>query len=46
MKQIIEKYWAIAYITKEEDQRLRALGLRSKMLENPLARWTAAGIQF
>ena len=46
MRQIIEKHWAIAYITKEEDQRLRNKGLRSTMLENPLARWTAVGIEF
>lgn len=46
MKQIIEKYWAIAYITKEEDQRLRDLGLRSKMMDTPRDRWGAAGIEF
>ena len=46
MKQIIEKYWAIAHITKEEDQRLRDLGLRSKMMDTPRDRWGAAGIEF
>lgn len=45
-RNLIEKHWAIAYITKAEDQRLRDLGLRSKMMDSPQARWAAAGIEF
>jgi hypothetical protein len=43
---LIEKHWQIAIITKEEDQRLTALGLRSKLMESAQARWAAAGIVF
>lgn len=43
---LIGKYWDIAYITKEEDQRLRDLGLRSKLMATPHERWAAAGIEF
>jgi hypothetical protein len=46
VKELVEAYWAIAYITKDEDQRLRDLGLRSTMKETPQARWAAAGIEF
>jgi hypothetical protein len=43
---LIEKHWQIAIITKEQDQRLTALGLRSKLMESARARWAAAGIVF
>jgi hypothetical protein len=43
---LIEKHWQIAIITKEEDQRLTALGLRSKLIESAQARWAVAGIVF
>jgi len=39
-------FYRLAYITKAEDMRLNALGLRSKLLETPEARWAAAGIEF
>jgi hypothetical protein len=45
-RRLIEKHWAIAHITKEEDQRLRDLKLRSKMMDSPHARWSAANITF
>jgi hypothetical protein len=41
-----KKYWAVAIITKEEDERLRKMGLRSKLMEAPHERWASAGIQF
>ena len=48
---IIQKYYVICAITKEEDKRLNAIGLKSKMPEgwdeandNVLARYESAGI--
>ena len=43
---MIENLWKIAVITKEEDAGLSGVGLRSKRLELPEARWAAVGIQF
>ena len=43
---MIENLWKIAVITKEEDARRSAAGLRSKRLESAEARWAAVGIQF
>jgi hypothetical protein len=43
---LIEKHWQIAIITKEEDQRLTDLGLRSKLMESARARWAVASIVF
>ena len=45
-RNLIERHWAIAYVTKAEHQRLSDLGLRSKMMDSPHARWAAAGIKF
>ena len=45
-RSLIERHWAIAYVTKTEHQRLSDLGLRSKMMDSPHARWAAAGIKF
>jgi hypothetical protein len=45
-KGLIQKYWVVAHVTKEEDQRLRDLGLRSKMMDTPFDRWSAAGFVF
>jgi hypothetical protein len=45
-KAIMETQWAIAHITRAEDQRLRDRGLNSKALDTPQARWAAAGIEF
>jgi len=48
---IIQKYYVICAITKEEDKRLNAIGLKSKMPEgwdeandNVFARYESAGI--
>lgn len=38
------KYWAVAIITKEEDERLRKMGLRSTLMGSPHERWAAARI--
>lgn len=38
--------WRQAFITREEDQRLRDLGLRFKAKGSPEERWAAAGIEF
>ena len=38
--------YRVAYVTKAEDLRLTALGLRSKAFDTPEARWAAAGIEF
>jgi len=45
-KAIMETHWAIAHITREEDQRLRDRGPNSKMMMTPHARWAAAEIEF
>jgi hypothetical protein len=46
IKKIMETRWAVAHITRAEDQRLRDLGLNSKAMATPEARWAAAGIEF
>ena len=51
MMAVIDAY-AVAVITREENERLNAAGLRSRMPhgwkpgDEPLARWIAAGIEF
>jgi hypothetical protein len=44
-KELVERYWKLAVITLDEDQRLNKTA-RSKMFETPEERWRAAGIEF
>ena len=43
---LIAKHYRLAVLTKAEDQRLNAAGLRSKMLETAEARWDQVEIRF
>ncbi len=45
MQRLVERYWKLAVITLEEDQRLNKVA-RSKMYDTPEKRWSAAGINF
>lgn len=42
---LMDTYYKVAVITKEEDRRLNQLKLRSKMMSTPEARWAAAKIE-
>ncbi len=42
---LVQKYWKLAVITIEEDNRLNKTA-RSKVFDCPEDRWAAAGIQF
>jgi hypothetical protein len=43
--QDLDRLYKLALITLEEDLKLNAAGLRSKMLETPEARWGRVGIE-
>ncbi len=45
MQRLVRRYWKLAVITLEEDQRLNRVA-RSRMYATPEKRWSAAGIQF
>jgi hypothetical protein len=45
-RNLMKKHWDIAHVTRAENQRLTDMGLRSKMMNSPMDRWNAAGIQF
>jgi len=45
VKELVERYWKLAVITLDEDQRLNKKA-RSKMFDTPEERWMAAGIEF
>ena len=45
MTKLVERYWKLAVITLEEDQRLNKIA-RSKTFKTPEERWAAAGIKF
>lgn len=45
MQKLVTRYWKLAVITLEEDQRLNRIA-RSKMYNTPEERWSAAGIKF
>ena len=45
MARLVERYWKLAVITLEEDERLNKIA-RSKTFKTPDERWEAAGIKF
>lgn len=45
MANLVKKYWKLAVITLEEDEKLNKIA-RSKMYDTPELRWKAAGISF
>jgi hypothetical protein len=45
MQRLVKRYWKLAVITLEEDQRLNKVA-RSKMYDTPEKRWSVAGINF
>lgn len=45
MRSLVRRYWKIAVITLEEDQRLNKIA-RSKAFRTPDERWSLAGIRF
>ena len=45
MQKLVHRYWKLAVITLEEDQRLNRVA-RSRMFATPEKRWSAAGIKF
>jgi len=45
MAKLVERYWKLAVITLEEDERLNKVA-RSKTFNTPEERWAAAGIWF
>ncbi len=45
MQRLAHRYWKLAVITLEEDQRLNRVA-RSRMFATPEKRWLAAGINF
>ncbi|MDZ4733515.1 MAG: hypothetical protein SGJ16_08005 [Nitrospirota bacterium] len=45
MEKLVHRYWKLAVITLEEDQRLNKVA-RSRMFATPEKRWSAAGIKF
>jgi hypothetical protein len=45
MAKLIERYWKLAVITLDEDERLNKIA-RSKTFKTPDERWEAAGIKF
>jgi hypothetical protein len=45
MAKLIKRYWKLAVITLEEDERLNKVA-RSKIFKTPEERWAAAGIAF
>lgn len=42
---LVKKYWRLAVITIDEDRRLNRIA-RSTPFDDPMQRWTAAGIKF
>jgi len=45
MARLVDRYWKLAVITLEEDERLNKIA-RSKTFKTPDERWAAAGIKF
>lgn len=50
VRNLLTKLWRVTLVTREEDERLRSLGLRFKMPDDwdgkdPWARYKAAGIK-
>jgi len=45
MTRLIKRFWKLAVITLEEDERLNKIA-RSKIFKTPDERWEAAGIKF
>src|ERR1035437_4100071 len=45
MANLVKRYWKLAVITLEEDERLTKIA-RSKTFKSPEKRWAAAGIKF
>ncbi len=44
MAKLVKRYWKLAVITLEEDERLNKVA-RSKTFKTPEERWAAAGIK-
>jgi hypothetical protein len=45
MARLVERYWKLAVITLEEDERLNKVA-RSRAFKSPQERWAAARIEF